>query len=98
MSQANAQVLSASDLLEGDVIYLDPRRQWTRRLTDALIFSDPDLADEALKHAAKQINKVLGAYLVDVVADGDTPIRADHFREVFRSKGPSNRHHGKQAN
>jgi len=38
----------------------------------------------------------VGAYLADARPgpQGPEPV---HFREVFRSRGPSNRFHGKQA-
>jgi hypothetical protein len=94
---SKAKVLSANDLIEGDVVYLDPHHQWTRRLTEALLFTDQNMADAALKQAANQKNTVLGVYLVDVIAEDDAPPRPDHFREAFRAKGPSNRFHGKQA-
>jgi hypothetical protein len=39
---------------------------------------------------------VVGAYLADATAgpDGPEPV---HFREAFRTRGPSNYPHGKQA-
>jgi hypothetical protein len=53
------------------------------------------LAKASLVFAQGQANVVVGAYLSDVIKDADGP-KASHFREKFRSTGPSNYRHGKQ--
>jgi hypothetical protein len=47
-------------------------------------------------HASAQKLLVVGAYLADAKAgpNGPEPV---HFREAFRTRGPSNYDHGKQA-
>jgi hypothetical protein len=39
---------------------------------------------------------VVGAYLADAKAGPNGP-EPTHFREAFRTRGPSNYNHGKQA-
>ncbi|MDC0653494.1 DUF2849 domain-containing protein [Planktomarina temperata] len=53
------------------------------------------MARASLVFAQGQANVVVGAYLSDVIKDTDGP-QASHFREKFRSTGPSNYRHGKQ--
>ena len=87
------KVVTANDLFEGDAIYLTPARSWSREHRDAALAETPEEADALL--AAGTQPHVVGAYLADAkpTPDGPEPI---HFREVFRTRGPSNRHHGKQ--
>ncbi len=88
------KVVTANDLLLGDVIY-QTASGWTRELDHAEVLTDE--ADAALRliEAAQQINRVVGAYLADVVPQAGGPAPA-HFREAFRARGPSNYRHGKQ--
>ena len=59
------------------------------------MIKDSDLAKASLAFAQGQPNAVVGAYLSDVIDEIDGP-KASHFRETFRSTGPSNYRHGKQ--
>jgi len=86
-----SQVVTASDLLQGDVIYLTADDDWTRQLASAEVISDEAHAQLRLLDASQQ-NNIVGAYLADV-APGPHPT---HFREEFRATGPSNYAHGKQ--
>ncbi|WP_172326914.1 DUF2849 domain-containing protein [Mangrovicoccus sp. HB161399] len=89
------KVVTANDLIEGDVIYLTEQDQWTRQHTEAELIEDEAHAQLRLLFANGQQAKVVGAYLADAKAgpDGPEPV---HFREAFRAKGPSNYAHGKQ--
>lgn len=89
------KVVTANDLLEGDVIYLTEDDQWTRRLSEAEIIEDEAHAQVRLLHAERQPEKLVGAYLMDV-AKGENGPEPTHFREDFRRTGPSNYLHGKQ--
>jgi hypothetical protein len=92
------KVVTANDLLEGDVVYLDPAGKWTRRHQDAELFVAETSASDALAFAKAQAGQIVGAYLADAVEGPDGKPRPVHFREVFRTKGPSNYpDHGKQA-
>ncbi len=90
------KIVTASDLRLGDVIYLTADDQWTRDHAQAELIDDEAHAQMRLLFAAAQKLRIVGAYLADAKAgpNGPEPI---HFREVFRTKGPSNYAHGKQA-
>lgn len=89
------QVATTNHLLEGDVIYF-ARPGWTRELAEAAVAMSASDA-EALLHEASQFpHETVGVGLVDVDLSIGTP-RPAHFREDFRTKGPSNYFHGKQA-
>jgi len=90
------KVVTANDLRAGDVVYLTPEGQWSRLHGDAALFTGEEAANAALATAAAQSLVVVGAYLADAKAGphGPEPV---HFREVFRTLGPSNYAHGKQV-
>jgi len=75
------KIVTANRLREGDVVYLTADDRWS-----------------ALHHEAELIEDEahVGAYLADAKAGPNGP-EPTHFREEFRTRGPSNYHHGKQA-
>ncbi|TVS01248.1 MAG: DUF2849 domain-containing protein [Rhodobacteraceae bacterium] len=89
-------VITANALLEGDVVWLTASGGLTRDLAEALVFTDRAEAENALAQASARTAEIVGAYLADVrlTADGAVPA---HFRETFRTRGPSNYRHGKQS-
>ncbi len=93
-----SQVVTASDLLQGDVIYLSADDRWTRDLSHAELITDEAHAQLRLLDANRQQGKIVGAYLADVSPgqSGQSGPTAVHFREEFRATGPSNYAHGKQ--
>ena len=90
------KVVTANRLLEGDVVYLAADGSWTGTHEDAALLTEADAADARLKDAEAQPGVVVGPYLADAEATPDGP-RPIHFREAFRTRGPSNYAHGKQA-
>ena len=88
------KVVTANHLLKGDVIY-QTAAGWTRVLAEAEVLTDEADADLRLIDASQQTAEVVGAYLMDVDTSGGVTKPA-HFREAFRSRGPSNYAHGKQ--
>lgn len=96
MSRFTPKVVTANDLRLGDVVYLTAQDGWTRQHHLAELIEDEAHAQMRLLHAAGQQAVVVGAYLADAKAGpfGPEPI---HFREVFRTRGPSNYAHGKQV-
>ena len=90
-------VLTANDLLAGDVVYLAPDGAWTRSLRSARLFEDEGEAHRCLVTAERQEDAVIGPYLADAMPGGDEGPRAAHFREAFRATGPTNYPHGKRA-
>lgn len=90
-------VLTANDLLDGDVVYLALNGGWTRRLGSARLFEDEAEAHGCLAEAEAQADAIVDPYLADAAPGiGDGP-RALRFREELRATGPSNYRHGKQA-
>ena len=90
------KVVTANALLEGDVVWLTEDDRWTRDMAEAELIEDEAVADDRLLFAAAQADVVVGAYLVEAKATPKGPAPT-HFREIFRTKGPSNYAHGKQA-
>jgi len=90
------QVVTANDLRLGDVIYLTADDRWTRLHHEAELIEDEAHAQMRLLHAAAQKLTIAGAYLANAKPgqNGPEPI---HFREAFRTRGPSNYAHGKQV-
>ena len=82
-------IVSANDLLEGDVVYLAAAGGWTRRLAEAAVAETPEAA-EALLARADQPARVVGPNLAEVALDGAAP-RPLHHREIVRTRGPSTR-------
>jgi hypothetical protein len=95
MPRFTPKVVTANALLEGDVIYLAADDSWTRDLCAAEVIEDEAIAQLRLLDAQRQQDRVVGAYLADMIPSPQGPQPA-HFREDFRRKGPSNYAHGKQ--
>lgn len=92
------KVLTANDLLQGDVIYRRADGSWSRWHEEAEFFEDEAKALEALESAKAQADRLVGAYLADAQLGDEGHPQPVHFREVFRTRGPSNyTDHGKQA-
>ncbi|KEJ90267.1 DUF2849 domain-containing protein [Sulfitobacter donghicola] len=87
-------VITANDLLEGDVVYLSGA-DWVRALSDAEVIADEAEANDRLTKASARAAEVVGVYLTPVATEDGT-IQTTHFREEFRATGPSNYAHGKQ--
>ena len=89
------KVVTANRLLEGDAVWLTADDRWSPRIEDAELIEDQALAELRLLHAEAEGHVVVGAYLADAIPGeaGPAPV---HFRETFRTRGPSNYAHGKQ--
>ena len=90
------KVVTANRLREGDVVYQTADNRWTPFHHEAELLSDEAHAQLRLLHAAAQKLIIVGAYLADAKAGPNGP-EPTHFREEFRTRGPSNYNHGKQA-
>ena len=96
MSRAfTPKVITANDLTSGDVIYLTAADTWSRHHLDAELIEDEAHAQLRLLDG-QRAKSAVGAYLADARrgASGPEPV---HFRETFRTRGPSNYPHGKQT-
>ena len=92
------QFATGNDLLEGDVVYFTSAGEWSRRIGDAALAVNAEAAAELLARASRFPNQVVGVYLVDSAVDDQGRAAPAHFREVFRTRGPSNYpQHGRQA-
>ncbi len=89
------KVVTANDLLRGDVVYQTPAG-WTRRLAEAELLADEAVAELRLRDAQQQTGRVVGVYLATVTQTANGPEPA-HIREGLRATGPSNYPHGKQV-
>ena len=90
------KVVTANRLLEGDAVWLTADDRWSPHMSEAELIEDEAIAQDRLIHAQSQPNLVVGAYLADAQAGANGP-EPTHFRETFRTRGPSNYSHGKQA-
>ncbi|WP_022704164.1 DUF2849 domain-containing protein [Pseudorhodobacter ferrugineus] len=96
MSRAfSPKVVTANDMRSGDVIYLTADDQWSPLHAQAELIENEAHAQLRLLDGQRAKNAV-GAYLADARrgTNGPEPV---HFREAFRTRGPSNYPHGKQA-
>ena len=90
------KVITANALLEGDAVWLTEDDRWSRDMAEAELITDEAHADLRLIEALARQDEIAGAYLVDA-KDGSAGPVPTHFREEFRTRGPSNYDHGKQA-
>jgi len=92
-------ILLANDLLDGEVVFWTGSA-WSPLPDDALVARDETAAD-ALATAARDgmaAQKVVDAYLVDVVVDAAGVATPRHYREKIKTEGPTTRRDlGKQA-
>ena len=89
------KVVTAIRLREGDVVYLTADDRWSPLHHAAELIEDEAHAQMRLLYAAAQKLLVVGAYLADAKPGPQGP-ETTHFREEFRTRGPSNYNHGKQ--
>jgi hypothetical protein len=89
------KVVTANALLEGDAIWFTENGDWSRDMADAELITDEARGDICLLEAQADQSAVAGVYLADAKAGAHGP-EPVHFRETFRTRGPSNYVHGKQ--
>lgn len=90
------KVVTANRLLEGDAVWLTPEGRWTPDMREAELLDEEAHAELRLLTAQSDAATVVGPYLADAVAGAQGP-EPTHFRETFRTRGPSNYAHGKQV-
>ena len=85
MARAKAPVvITANDLLTGEVVYLDPAHRWSPELSAAKVF---DILDEAEAELAAAFSEavVVGAYLAEV--GSDSVVTPGIIAKLFVKKG-----------
>ena len=90
------KVITANLLLDGDAVWLTADDRWSKSMHDAELIEDEAHADIRILFANGQAHIVVGPYLADAKAGPNGP-EPTHFREEFRTRGPSNYAHGKQV-
>ncbi|MFZ3581981.1 DUF2849 domain-containing protein [Loktanella sp. DJP18] len=94
--QFTPKVVTANALLEGDAVWLTEDDRWSRDIAEAELLIDEAHADLRLIEAMRRQSEVAGPYLADAKGTDHGPVPV-HFRENFRTRGPSNYFHGKQT-
>ena len=89
-------IVTANDLLLGDVVYLAGDGSWKRRASEARLFIEEDEANRCLAAARQQESAIVGPYLAEAVGGHGQGPKPVHVREILRATGPSNYCHGKQ--
>lgn len=89
------KVITANRLLEGDAVWFTAQDTWSVDIHQAEFLTDEAHADLRLLEAQSHSAQIAGAYLADA-KQGDLGPEPIHFREAFRTRGPSNYAHGKQ--
>lgn len=84
------QIVTANDLLSGDVVYLTVTAVWTRRIGEAAVVANVEAGAALLAEAEAQVKKniVVAPYLIPVDASLSPP-KPIQYREVLRAEGPS---------
>ena len=90
------KVVTANALLEGDAVWLTEDDRWSPNIAEAELLTDEAHAELRLLEAQSRAGEIAGAYLADAKDGPDGP-EPTHFREAFRTRGPSNYAHGKQV-
>ncbi|PRY78915.1 uncharacterized protein DUF2849 [Yoonia maritima] len=90
------KVITANALLEGDAVWFTADDRWTPHMSEAEFITDEAHADLRLLEAQARQSEIAGAYLADA-KEGPNGPEPTHFREEFRTRGPSNYAHGKQV-
>jgi len=78
-------ILTANDLLTGEVVYLADRRCWTRDIAAARLFEDEAGAKDALKAAEAEQGEIIAPFLAAVDPGTLMPLAT---REMIRARGP----------
>ncbi len=95
---SRTQIVTGNDLLEGHVVYLTATDEWSYEIAEAALADTPEAAEGLMARALASSRDVVGVYLAEARRDAAGRAAPAHFREVFRTRGPSNYPgHGRQA-
>jgi hypothetical protein len=85
-----AQIVTASRLTDGAVVFLDPDGGWSERLDHAKLHADKSESTAGLEagKAAELANLVVDVYLIDVTVQAGA-IVPTKIREAIRATGPT---------
>ena len=93
------QMATGNDLLEGDVVYFTSTGDWSRVIGDAAPRDQPRSGRGPARARARPSRTRSSASTSSIRRSTTAAaLRPAHFREVFRTRGPSNYpEHGRQA-
>ena len=77
------------------MIWFKEDNTWSRNIAEAELITDEAHGDIRLLEAKADQSIVVGVYLAEAKKTNNGPAPT-HFREAFRTRGPSNYSHGKQ--
>lgn len=89
------KVITTNDLLDGHVVYFTGAG-WSGDIAEALVAETEEAAQALQVKSECYPSETVETYQVDVTVKNGVP-HPVHFRETFRTRGPSNYFHGKQA-
>ncbi len=92
-----SQIITANDLLTGEVVYLTKTDTWTCHLGKAMVIDRAELSDKRLEQISSTDTSIVGPYLAAVKLGRNHTPAPVHLREVFRATGPTNHFIGTQA-
>ncbi len=84
-------LISANDLLSGQVVYQASSDLWTRDINDAHQYDERAAASEVLETLETDQSVVLSPLIVDAHLHTDKTLTLTHFRNRFRESGPTHR-------
>jgi hypothetical protein len=90
-------IITANHLRNGKVLYFTATDDWCHEHARAEWLSDATQATERLSRAQQDSHIVVDPYLAEAHLNAAGLPEPSHFREQFRTRGPSNYFHGKQA-
>lgn len=84
------QMIIASNLSDGFVVFLTEDGGWTRDIDSGAVAEDDQQAEELLAtaKAAEADNRVIDPYLIPVEVEGGLR-KPTQYREYIRARGPS---------
>ena len=84
------QIVTASRLADGTVVFLDTDGGWSERLDRAAVFADKTDSAAGLEagKAAEAASRVVDVYAVDVSVQGGATVPTK-LRELIRARGPT---------
>lgn len=89
-AKSKTVLLTANDLLDGEIVYLAQSGGWTRKLREARRIDDPAEAQAALAAALAAEQEVVGPELAEIAEDADPAAPSfAHLRDSIRSEGPT---------
>ena len=90
-------IITANDLRHGEVVYFTAADHWSSDHINAEWLTEATQAAQRLARAQQDNHLVVEPYLAAAQLNAAGQPEPTHFREQFRTRGPSNYFHGKQA-